>query len=112
MMTYYSKALQNYAVFSGRAARREFWYFYLVNLIIAFGLWIVGGLTGTSIVSSVYPAVLIPCIAVGVRRMHDVEKSGWYFFIPVYNLVLASKTGVHGENQYGSDPTTIPSSEI
>jgi uncharacterized membrane protein YhaH (DUF805 family) len=47
---------------------------------------------------------LIPSIAVGVRRMHDVGKSGWFLLIPIYNLVLACTDGEQGPNQYGSDP--------
>ena len=40
----------------------------------------------------------------GVKRMHDVNKSGWYLFIPIYNLILALTKGIKGENKYGSDP--------
>jgi uncharacterized membrane protein YGL010W len=49
-------------------------------------------------------ALLIPSIAVAVRRMHDVGKSGWYCLIPFYNLVLACTEGNSGTNQYGADP--------
>ena len=49
-------------------------------------------------------AVLIPSIAVGVRRMHDVGKSGWFLLIPIYNLILACTDGVNGDNEYGADP--------
>jgi uncharacterized membrane protein YhaH (DUF805 family) len=49
-------------------------------------------------------AVLVPGIAVGVRRMHDVDKSGWYLLIPIYNLILACTPGTDGTNQYGADP--------
>jgi uncharacterized membrane protein YhaH (DUF805 family) len=48
--------------------------------------------------------VLVPNIAVNIRRMHDVGKSGWYMLIPIYNIVLAATPGDIGENQYGSDP--------
>ena len=99
-MNYYLKVLQNYATFSGRARRSECWYFFLFNVIIAFVLGFVGG-----IISTIYPlAVLIPGIAVGVRRMHDVGKSGWFLLIPIYNLILACTEGVKGDNEYGADP--------
>ncbi len=48
--------------------------------------------------------VIVPGIAVGVRRMHDVGKSGWYILIPIYNLILAFTDGNVGPNEYGPDP--------
>ena len=48
--------------------------------------------------------ILIPAIAVGVRRMHDTGRSGWYLFIPVYSIVLLCTAGTVGENAYGPDP--------
>ena len=105
MVGYYLKVLQNYATFSGRARRSEYWYFALVNVIIAVVLGVVGGVIKTTLLSNLYSlAVLIPGIAVGVRRMHDVGKSGWYLLIPIYNLVLACTPGTQGNNEYGADP--------
>lgn len=104
-MNYYLKVLQNYATFSGRARRSEYWYFFLFNIIISFVLSFVGGLSNTSIISLIYAlAVFIPSIAVGIRRMHDVGKSGWFLLIPIYNLILACTDGVKDENEYGADP--------
>ena len=104
-MNYYLKVLQNYATFSGRARRSEYWYFFLFNIIIAFVLGFVGGLTKMPIISTIYSlAILIPAIAVGVRRMHDVGKSGWFLLIPIYNLILACTDGINGDNEYGADP--------
>jgi uncharacterized membrane protein YhaH (DUF805 family) len=104
-MNYYLHVLQNYATFNGRARRSEYWYFFLFNLIISVVLGFVGGLIGFDLLSSVYSiAVLIPSIAVGVRRMHDVGKSGWFLLIPIYNLILALTEGNQGPNEYGSDP--------
>jgi uncharacterized membrane protein YhaH (DUF805 family) len=104
-MKYYLKVLQNYATFSGRARRSEYWYFFLFNVIIAIVLGIVSGMMGTTILSNIYSlAVLIPGIAVGVRRMHDVGKSGWFLLIPIYNLILACTDGTQGDNEYGTDP--------
>jgi uncharacterized membrane protein YhaH (DUF805 family) len=104
-MRYFLEAFQKFNTFSGRARRSEYWYFFLFNVIIAFVLGFVGGLMGTTVLSNIYTlAVLIPGIAVGVRRMHDVGKSGWFLLIPIYNLVLACTDGVNGDNEYGADP--------
>ncbi|EOR95430.1 protein of unknown function DUF805 [Arcticibacter svalbardensis MN12-7] len=60
---------------------------------------------GFNLLYNIYSfAVLIPSIAVGVRRMHDVNKSGWFLLIPIYNLILAFTDGTPGENAYGQDP--------
>ena len=104
-MNYYLKVLQNYATFSGRARRSEYWYFVLFNFIISFVLGFVGGIMDTTVLANIYSlVVLIPSIAVGVRRMHDVGKSGWFILIPIYNLILACTEGEKGENEYGIDP--------
>lgn len=104
-MSYYLNVLKNYAKFSGRARRSEFWYFCLFNAVISGVLSIVASLTEITIISTIYSlAVCIPGIAVSVRRMHDVNKSGWFILIPIYNLVLACTNGTIGENSYGADP--------
>ena len=103
-MNYYLKVLQNYATFSGRARRSEYWYFTLFNFIIAIVVGFVNVLTKMPISTIYYLAVLIPTIAVGVRRMHDVGKSGWFILIPIYNLILACTDGINGDNEYGADP--------
>ena len=104
-MNYYLKVLQNYATFSGRARRSEYWYFFLFNVVISFAIGFIGGMMGNTMLSNLYSlAVLIPGIAVGVRRMHDVGKSGWFILIPIYNLILACTEGTKGENEYGADP--------
>jgi uncharacterized membrane protein YhaH (DUF805 family) len=102
-MKYYVKALQKYAVFTGRAERAEFWYFFLYHLLISFVIGRFDAIFGVDLLSIYYPALFIPTIAVGVRRMHDVEKSGWYVLIPFYNLILAAWDGSKGENKYGSN---------
>ena len=109
-MNYYLKVLRNYATFSGRARRSEYWYFFLFNIIFAIVLGILGGIINSTILSNLYSlALLIPGIAVGVRRMHDVGKSGWFLLIPIYNLILACTEGDTGDNKYGPDPkaTTV-----
>ena len=112
-MNYYFKVLQNYATFSGRARRSEYWYFFLFNVIIAFVLGFIGGIMGTTILANIYQfAVLIHGIAVGVRRMHDVGKSGWFLLIPIYNLFLAFTEGTKGDNEYGSDPKAEEEAQV
>ena len=115
-MNYYTEPLKKYAVFNGRASREEYWYFYLFNFIIAFVLGFIEGMPGInpgpdeSIFADIYSlAVLIPSLAVGVRRMHDVDKSGWYILIPLYDLILALRAGTDGDNKYGSNPKRVSS---
>lgn len=104
-MNYYLKVLQNYATFSGRARRKEYWMFVLFNVIFAFAFGFVCGLIGVPDFANLYSlAVLLPSFAVGVRRMHDVGKSGWFILFPIYNLILALTEGEKRENQYGGDP--------
>jgi uncharacterized membrane protein YhaH (DUF805 family) len=118
-MKYYLEVLKKYATFSGRARRSEYWYFVLFNFIfmlVAMGL---DNLLGTTV--SVLPygyfyfalaiAMLIPGLAVFVRRMHDIGKSGWWYFIAfiplvgaIWLLVLCCTEGVSGDNEYGADP--------
>lgn len=100
-MNYYTEAFRKYGEFNGRATRAEYWYFYLFNLIIAVVLGAVEG-PNTSALSDIYRLIiLIPSIAVAVRRMHDVNKSGWFMIIPFYNLILAASKGTEGDNKYG-----------
>ena len=104
-MNYYFKVLQNYATFSGRARRKEYWMFVLFNVIVSFIIGFIGGFMQIPQLANIYTfAVLVPSIAVGVRRMHDVGKSGWYLLIPIYNFILAVTEGEQGQNQYGQDP--------
>ncbi|MCU0607689.1 MAG: DUF805 domain-containing protein [Candidatus Edwardsbacteria bacterium] len=110
-MDVYIAVLRKYAVFEGRAGRREYWTFFLINIVAGFALGFVEGLigfdrtSGSSVLGNLYTlAVLVPSIAVGVRRMHDVGKSGWYLLVPIYNLILACTAGEEGDNQYGPVP--------
>ncbi len=109
-MKYYLEALKKYAVFHGRAGRKAYWMYFLFTVVISLALSLVEGLLGlfpeneASVLSTLYQlAVLIPSIAVSVRRMHDVNKSGWFILIPIYNFVLAVTTGTKGENRFGPD---------
>ncbi|WP_394775203.1 DUF805 domain-containing protein [Flavobacterium sp.] len=108
MIEWYKKVVfENYANFDGRARRKEFWMFSLASVIISFALGFVLGLISPTLglAANVYGlAVLVPSIAVGVRRMHDVGKSGWFLIIPIYSLILACTEGDKGANVYGPDP--------
>ena len=104
--------LENYANFEGRARRSEYWWFVLINMIISFVIGFVFGLLAgvlespaIAMVGNIYSlAVLVPSLAVGVRRIHDVGKSGWFILIPIYNLILFFTEGDKGPNEYGPDP--------
>lgn len=107
MFDYYKKVLTNYAGFEGRARRSEFWYFVLFTIIIAAILGFIDGMIGlvTIGIADIFSlAVLVPSIAVGIRRMHDIGKSGWFILIPFYNLYLFSIEGEKGTNEYGPNP--------
>ncbi len=105
---------EHYADFNGRARRKEFWMYNLFLMIGYFALYIIGiiftmisptiGVIIFGILGLAYLGILIPSIAVYVRRMHDVGKSGWFILIPIYNLILAITEGNKGDNQYGPDP--------
>lgn len=110
-MNWYLKVLQNYVTFDGRARRKEYWMFVLFNLIISIVINLIAGFMRFPLLGTIYSlAVLLPSIAVGVRRMHDTGKSGWFILIPIYNLVLACTEGDQGDNEYGPDPKNEGSS--
>lgn len=107
-MNYYLKVLQNYANFSGRARRAEYWNFQLITFILS----LVTRLLDDRLYLIYVLALLVPSLAVGVRRMHDVNKSGWFLIIPIYNLILACTEGTQGDNDYGTDPKESPGAEM
>lgn len=109
-MNYVTHVFKNYANFNGRARRSEYWYFFLFVLIGAFAFGFLDGLMGTTFLTMIfYLAILVPSIAVGVRRMHDVGKSGWFILIPIYNIILYCTDGMRGDNEYGPDPKAVDS---
>ncbi|WP_273266402.1 DUF805 domain-containing protein [Flexistipes sinusarabici] len=118
-MNWYLEALKKYAIFSGRSRRKEYWYFFLFNLIIHFILIIIDTLTGTynqeagmGLLSTIYFfAVLLPGIAVSVRRLHDTNRRGWWILlslIPIIGaivlLIFMVQDSTPGENRFGSNP--------
>ena len=98
--------LKKYAVFTGRARRQEYWFFYLFSTLINIVLNMVeGAVGGPGIAAGIYGlAVLIPTIAAGIRRMHDTDHSGWWILCPIVNLVFACTDGTSGDNRFGPDP--------
>ena len=104
-MKWYLKVLKQYTDFNGRARRKEYWMFVLFNLIFSMVWGFICGFAGFPEMGQLYTlAIIIPSIAVGVRRMHDVGKSGWFILIPVYSFILAVSKGDEAENEYGQDP--------
>ena len=121
-MNWYLEVLKKYAVFDGRARRREYWFFVLFNILITIALLFIDVFmatmepqAGLGLLSGLYTlGVLIPSIAVLVRRLHDTNRSGWWFllaFVPLLNLVLLVfmfLDGTAGDNDYGRDPKGPP----
>lgn len=108
---YFLKVLKNYVNFEGRARRSEYWYFTLFYYIFSIPLYFIDEAMGSEsgLLGIIYAlGMIIPSIAVGVRRMHDTGKSGWYLLIPIYNLILACTNGDTGTNEYGYDPKGDP----
>ena len=112
-MYWYLEVLKKYAVFSGRARRKEYWFFFLINIIITFVLGFIEGLAGTAgILACIYSlAVLIPGIAVTVRRLHDTNRSGWWLLVglvpllgAIALLVFMVQDSQPDKNQYGTNP--------
>ena len=127
-MHWYVKVLRAYAVLGGRAHRREYWMFTLVSAIVTVVAVLSDQVLGTAtvIVLGYQPdveihfglleliysfAVLVPSWAVAVRRLHDIDRSGWWVlltFVPIVGwivlLVFAVQDGTRGANRFGADP--------
>ncbi len=111
-MNWYFEVLRKYAVFEGRAHRTEFWMYTLFNFVISIGLTILGAAAGVVWLQLLYGvAVFIPGIAVGARRLHDTNRSGWWQLIVVIPIVgwivlivMFAEEGHAGTNQHGPNP--------
>jgi len=110
-MNWYLGSLKKYAVFSGRARRKEYWMFVLFNFIAAFIIGLIAGALGLSndsggnILSSLYSlAILLPGLGLAIRRMHDTDHSGWWLLVPIVNVVFTLVEGTKGDNKFGPDP--------
>ncbi|MDZ7658252.1 DUF805 domain-containing protein [Fodinibius sp.] len=130
-MEWYIKVLKNYAEFEGRARRKEYWMFTLINFLIYVALQAImvmfGGMDPessigvliTGILGLYSLAVFIPSIAVGVRRLHDTGRSGWWLLIslvPIIGaivlLVFLVQDSQPGANQYGENPKRVDTAVI
>jgi len=121
-MNWYIDVLKKYAVFEGRARRKEYWFFVLFSLLISIGLSLIDGATGTisaesgiGLLGGLYAlAVLVPSLAVAVRRLHDTDRTGWWLLIGLIPLIgiivliffLASDSQPD-TNQYGENPKQV-----
>ena len=118
-MKYYILAIKNFAVFSGRSNRSEYWYYVLFNLIFAVIAAVIDNVLNLSFDFAPYGfiylcyvlATLVPGLAVAVRRLHDTNKSGWFVLIvlipiigSIWLLILLASKGTAGDNNYGPDP--------
>ena len=126
-MKWFIKAFRQYADFSGRASRQEFWMFVLFNLLLAMAWAFVAGLlTGLlggsfnqesrlmfmyKLIAIYYAVTAVPAMAVGVRRLHDTGRSGWWMLVSlipfaggIWLIVLMCLNGSAGDNRYGSRP--------
>ncbi|MFM5165885.1 DUF805 domain-containing protein [Aeromonas veronii] len=118
-MNWYISVLKQYAVFSGRARRTEYWMFVLCNVIVMLLLGMVDKLIGgdNELISSIYSlAVLLPSLAVAARRLHDTDRSAWWLLlglIPIIGTLVLIYfmvcNGQQGPNRFGEDPKAAPS---
>ena len=120
-MNHFIDAYKNYATFSGRANRPQYWYFVLFYIIVSFLLALIdlflgtaGEIADTGFFGGLFAlASFVPTIAIAARRLHDTGRSGWWqliILIPIIGFIvlvffLASK-GNEGENKYGIKPAT------
>lgn len=122
-MQWYIRVLKNYAQFNGRALRSEYWFFILFSVIASIVLGFIDGFTGLynetiemGLLSGLYTlAVFIPSLAVSVRRLHDVDKSGWWLLMLLIPLLGALVLlyfmvikGSEGDNRFGPPAPTVP----
>ncbi|WP_458414837.1 DUF805 domain-containing protein [Schinkia sp. CFF1] len=112
-MEWYLKVIKNYVGFQGRARRKEYWMFTLFNFIFAVVIGIVEGIFDLpEFLSAIYTlAVFLPSLAVGIRRLHDTGRSGWWLLISLIPLIGAivlivfmCEDSKEGDNQYGPNP--------
>ncbi|MBE8737205.1 DUF805 domain-containing protein [Aeromonas veronii] len=118
-MNWYISVLKQYAVFSGRARRTEYWMFVLCNVIVMLLLGMVDKLISgdNELISSIYSlAVLLPSLAVAARRLHDTDRSAWWLLlglIPIIGTLVLIYfmvcNGQQGPNRFGDDPKAAPS---
>ncbi len=114
-MKWFIQAFKKYAVFNGRARRKEFWMYYLFLIIFMVVAAVIDAAMGSFVLSAVFTLVtLVPTLSVYIRRLHDTGRSGWWILISLIPLVgslvlfyfLISDGGVE-DNQYGESPKMV-----
>ncbi len=111
-MQWFLAVLKNYATFTGRARRQEYWMYVLFVFIISIALAIVDAVLGTAVLGLIFTlAILVPSIAVCARRLHDTGRSGWWQLIQlipligfIVLLIFLVQDSNPGENAYGANP--------
>ena len=118
-VSYYTAVLKKYVTFEGRARRKEYWFFTLFNMLASMALGFVDGMfglmdpdVGVGALGAIYSlAVILPSIAVCVRRLHDTNRSGWFLLltlIPIIGwialIIFSVQDSDDGDNRYGSNP--------
>ena len=111
-MKWFFKCWQQYADFSGRARRKEYWMFYLFNILFSAIAGFLDGIFGLTLLTIIYPLLaFLPGLSVSIRRLHDVGKSGWMYLIvlipiigAIWLLVLLCTDSQVGRNLWGDNP--------
>jgi uncharacterized membrane protein YhaH (DUF805 family) len=119
-MDYALMPLRRYAEFSGRSRRKEYWMFTLLMLVAGLVIGTIEGILGiNTMIGGVYGPLttlmllgtIVPSIAVGIRRLHDTDKSGWWLLIALIPLIgslillfFFVSDGTKGPNRFGADP--------
>jgi uncharacterized membrane protein YhaH (DUF805 family) len=106
-----SAGFSNYVNFSGRASRSEFWFWILFGVIFSIIANVIDAVIGIPVISAVVAlALLLPNISISVRRLHDIDRTGWWFLLvltvigSILLIVWACFKGTSGPNTYGPDP--------
>jgi len=115
MLHWYTDVIKQYAVFDGRAGRPEYWWFFLINTIISVILDLVIHDATGQVLGAIYAlAVLLPSIGVGIRRLHDTNRTGWWLLVSlvplvgwIWIIVLLALAGDGGPNRYDPPPGTL-----
>ena len=117
-MEWYLKVINSYFDFNGRSRRMEYWMFVLINSIISVFCILLDSMLGTVWSIGYGPiyigyglAVFVPGLAVAIRRLHDIGKSGWYYLLfiipiigPIWLIIIFVTEGEQGDNKYGPNP--------
>ncbi len=116
-MKWYIDAMQKYAMFTGRATRQAYWMFFLFNFLIALGIGIIAGALSAVLglgqgfsdgLNAIYAlATFIPSLAVAVRRIHDIGRTGWWIIVPIVGFIFLLLDTEPQDNKYGPNPKAI-----